>query len=58
MSMEEWVKIISTVGFPIAITAYLLMRLENIIKELTGSVNKLIIVLARKGIDIDLEDRK
>jgi hypothetical protein len=56
--MDEWIKVISQVGFPIAVSAYLLIRLEVIIKELTQTLNKLIITLARHGIDIENRDDK
>jgi len=48
--MEDWIKLISTVGFPIAVTAYLLIRLEGSIKSLTEAVQGLIISLAKRGI--------
>ena len=59
--MDEWIKLISTVGFPIAVSAYLLIRLETTIKELTRSVTNLMYLLARKGVTITDEvetDRK
>lgn len=57
--MDEWVKLISQLGFPIAVAAYLLIRLEGTIKELSHTVNNLIILLARKGVEIvDEEVRK
>ena len=49
---DEYVKIISTVGFPIVVAGYLLIRLEGTIKELTDTVSKLILVLAKRGIDL------
>lgn len=51
--MEDWIKLISTVGFPIAVTAYLLLRLEGNIKSLTDAIQRLIISLAKKGIDVN-----
>jgi hypothetical protein len=50
---ESWIKAVSTVGFPILVAGYLLIRLEGTIKELTTTVTKLIIVLARRGITIN-----
>ena len=51
--MEDWIKLVSTVGFPIAVAAYLLLRLEGTIKALQEAVNKLIIALAKRGVDIN-----
>jgi hypothetical protein len=51
--MEDWIKLISTVGFPIAVTAYLLIRLEGTIKSLNDAVQRLIVSLAKKGLDIN-----
>jgi len=54
--MDDVLKAVSTVGFPIAITAYVMIRLEKTfstqISDLTMAINKLIQVLARKGITI------
>jgi len=54
--MEDFLKAVSTIGFPIAITAYVMIRLEKTfstkISDLTLAINKLIQVLARKGITI------
>ncbi len=55
---ETWIRVISTVGFPIAVAAYLLIRLEHNIKELTATVTKLTIVLARKGIVLNGEESR
>ena len=45
--MEEVLQAISTVGFPIAVAVYLLVRIEpritaltNVVKDLTAMVNK------------------
>lgn len=55
--MEEFLKAVSTVGFPIAITAYVMIRLEKTfstqVASLTTAINKLIQVLAKKGVSID-----
>ncbi|MCK5021059.1 MAG: YvrJ family protein [Candidatus Peribacteraceae bacterium] len=42
MSYEEIAQLISNVGFPIAITLYLLVSQNKIIKENTKAVNELI----------------
>lgn len=52
--MDDWIKLVSTVGFPIMVAGWLLIRLEGTIKALTDSVTKLYIILARKGIDIEI----
>lgn len=39
--MEELAKIISTVGFPIVISLYLLVRVESKLDILTNSINSL-----------------
>lgn len=51
--MDDWTKFISTLGFPIAITCYVMIRLESTLKDLTRTVTKLILVLAKKGVTID-----
>lgn len=51
--IDDWVKLVSTVGFPIAVTAYLLIRLEGTIKSLTDAVQRLIVSLAKRGIDVN-----
>lgn len=51
--VDSWIKLITQVGFPILVAAYLLMRLENTIKDLTKTVNRLVLVLAKHGIDIE-----
>lgn len=54
--MDEIAKFISTVGFPIAVTSYLLFRLEGVIKEQTKVLNRLITVLVKMGIDFSETD--
>ena len=51
--IDDWIKLISTVGFPIAVTAYLLIRLEGTIKSLTDAVQRLIVSMAKRGIDVN-----
>lgn len=41
MDITEWVNIISTIGFPIFITLYILVRLENKMDTLNKSINDL-----------------
>ena len=56
MEMNELINLIANVGFPVAISAYLLMRLEKQIMTLTFSINKLNTIISTKlGIVIDNE---
>ena len=54
MEISELVNLIANVGFPVAISAYLLIRLEKQI--MTFSINKLNTIISTKlGIVIDNE---
>ena len=54
MEISELVNLIANVGFPVAISAYLLMRLEKQIMTLTFSINKLNTIISTKlGIVIE-----
>ena len=56
MEISELVNLIANVGFPVAISTYLLMRLEKQIMTLTFSINKLNTIISTKlGIVIDNE---
>ncbi|MBS4956006.1 YvrJ family protein [Clostridium sp.] len=56
MEMNELINLIANVGFPVAISAYLLIRLEKQIMTLTFSINKLNTIISTKlGIVIDNE---
>jgi len=56
--VNDIAEVISTVGFPIFVAAYLLMRLEPIIRDLQKSVNVLTVVVAKQaGVDISEADR-
>ena len=56
MEISELVNLIANVGFPVAISAYLLMQLEKQIMTLTFSINKLNTIISTKlGIVIDNE---
>lgn len=46
--MDELGRFISTVGFPIAVTAYLLLRLDRTVNELKQAVYKLVDELRRQ----------
>lgn len=39
--MEEWITLVSNVGFPIAIAAYLLIRIEARMEGLSAAINQL-----------------
>lgn len=45
MMYDELVKLISTVGFPISISVYLLVRFENKIEQLNKSISELTSVI-------------
>ena len=57
MEINELLNIIANVGFPVAISAYLLIRLEKQIMTLTYSINKLNTIVSTKlGIVIECEE--
>ena len=50
--MEAWTQVISTVGFPIFITVYVLMRLEPTINKLNSTIAQQTVLIAKlSGID-------
>lgn len=54
MNVNEMVNLFTNVGFPVAITAYLLIRLEKNIIGLTSSINRLNTIISTKlGVVID-----
>jgi hypothetical protein len=54
MDVTAFVSLIGNVGFPVAVSAYLLLRLEKQIIGLTGSINKLNTIISTKlGVVID-----
>ena len=54
MDLNDLMNLIANVGFPVAVTAYLLIRLENQIKTLSSSINKLNTIISTKlGVVID-----
>ena len=56
MEINELLNLIANVGFPVAISAYLLIRLEKQIMSLTYSINKLNTIVSTKlGIVIESE---
>ena len=45
MIEEEIIPLIGTVGFPIAVTIFLLIERSKTTKELTGAINKLALII-------------
>lgn len=54
MSINDLMNLITNVGFPIAVCAYLLFRLEKQLSTLSSSINKLNTIISTKlGVVID-----
>lgn len=54
MEANDFVNLIANIGFPMAVTTYLLIRLEKQIMGLTSSINKLNTIISTKlGVVID-----
>lgn len=54
MEINELVTLVANVGFPVAVSAYLLIRLEKQITTLSASITKLnTIILTKLGVVID-----
>lgn len=54
MTINELIGIVGNVGFPVAVSAYLLIRLEKQLDSLSNSINKLNnIISAKIGMVID-----
>lgn len=54
MEVNELMNLIVNNGFPVAVSAYLLIRLEKQINSLSGSINKLNTIISTKlGVVID-----
>ena len=57
MTINELIGLIGNVGFPVAVSAYLLIRLEKQINSLSNSISKLNnIISAKTGIVIENSD--
>ena len=57
MELNDLVNLIGNVGFPVAVSAYLLIRLEKQITTLTSSINRLNTIISTKlGVVIENED--
>lgn len=46
--MEDFLKAVANVGFPIAVAAYLLIRIEGKLDSLSSSINQLSTILSVK----------
>ena len=54
MAINDLMNLITNVGFPISVCAYLLFRLETQLSELSSSINKLNTIISTKlGVVID-----
>ncbi|GAA0079158.1 hypothetical protein UT300005_35370 [Clostridium sp. CTA-5] len=58
MDINELISLIGNVGFPVALSAYLLIRLEKQMNNLSNSINKLNTIISTKlGVVIDANDK-
>ncbi|EHI99914.1 hypothetical protein CDLVIII_3349 [Clostridium sp. DL-VIII] len=56
MEVNELMNLIINNGFPVAVSAYLLIRLEKQIISLSSSINKLnTIISAKLGVPLDVD---
>jgi len=56
MDVNELIGLVGNVGFPVAVSAYLLIRLEKQIIGLSNSINKLNTIISTKlGVVIDAD---
>lgn len=59
MEINELINLIVNNGFPVAVSCYLLIRLEKQLSSLSASINKLnTIIFTKLGVVIDPEDKK
>lgn len=59
MDVNELVTMIGNVGFPVAVSAYLLIRLEKQITTLSSSISKLNTIISMKlGVVVDSSNEK
>lgn len=57
MEIKDFINLVANVGFPVAISAYLLIRLEKQMVCLTSAINKLNTIISTKlGVVIDTTD--
>ena len=58
MEINELMNLIVNNGFPVAVSAYLLIRLEKQLSSLSASINKLnTIISAKLGVVVDTDNR-
>ena len=58
MEVNELMNLIVNNGFPVAVSAYLLIRLEKQLGSLSSSINKLNTIISTKlGVVIDTENK-
>ncbi len=59
MEVNELINLIVNNGFPVAVSVYLLIRLEKQLSSLSASINKLsTIISAKLGVVVDPADNK
>ena len=59
MDVNAFVSLVANIGFPVAISAYLLIRLEKQIIGLTSSITRLNTIISTKlGVVIDIGDQE
>lgn len=57
MEFNELIQIVGNIGFPVAVSSYLLIKLEKQLTILSNSINKLnTIISAKVGMVIDTND--
>ena len=57
MEFNELIQIIGNIGFPVAVSSYLLIKLEKQLTILSNSINKLNTIISTKlGVVIDNDD--
>lgn len=58
MEINELMNLIVNNGFPVAVSAYLLIRLEKQLSSLSDSINKLnTIISAKLGVVVDTDNK-
>ena len=58
MEINELMNLIVNNGFPVAVSAYLLIRLEKQLSSLSASINKLnTIISAKLGVVVDTDNK-
>ncbi len=59
MEVNELINLVVNNSFPVAVSCYLLIRLEKQLSSLSASINKLNTIISTKlGVVIDPEDKK